>query len=111
MGTDLGDGGHEAYPSTMSEAEPLFAILLQSADASAAAAIDRLVREASDRELCRVNALAFAAREGIDEKRNIAAFLKLLISGSEHVACQCGSVISLDRSSFTWRRGGTRCSN
>ena len=55
----------------MSEAEGLFAILRQSADADAVAAIERLVREGADRELCRINALAFAARTGLDEERVI----------------------------------------
>lgn len=42
----------------MSEAEPRFAVLRQSADADAVAAIERLVREASDRELSRVRRIA-----------------------------------------------------
>jgi pimeloyl-ACP methyl ester carboxylesterase len=39
----------------------LFAILRRSADADAAAAIERLVRKGADRELCRIKALVFAA--------------------------------------------------
>ena len=44
----------------MSETEALFSVLRQSADADCAAAIERAVREAPDRDLCRINALDFA---------------------------------------------------
>ena len=59
----------------MSEADPLFATLRQSADADAVAAIEQLVREGKDRDLCRINALAFAARHGLNEQKVISAFL------------------------------------
>ena len=59
----------------MSEAQTLFAILRQSADSDAAAAIERHVSEAPDRELSRINVLDFAARYQLDEERAIAAFL------------------------------------
>ena len=48
----------------MSDAEPLFTILRQSADADAVAAIERLVRDAPDRALNRINVLDFAATRG-----------------------------------------------
>ena len=53
----------------MNEAQTLFAALRQSADSEAVDAIERLVQEAPDRHLCRINALDFAARTGIDEER------------------------------------------
>jgi class 3 adenylate cyclase len=59
----------------MSEARNLFVLLRQSADPSTVGAIEELVREAPDRELCRVNVLDFAAKTGRDEERTIAAFL------------------------------------
>src|SRR5258706_14497969 len=59
----------------MSEAQSLFAVLQQSADAACVAALERLVREAPDRKLSRINVLDFARREGLDEERTIAAFL------------------------------------
>jgi class 3 adenylate cyclase len=59
----------------MSEADPLFATLRQSADADTVAAIERLLREGEDRDLCRINALAFAARHGLNEQKVISAFL------------------------------------
>jgi hypothetical protein len=59
----------------VSEIEALFGVLRQSGDADCVAAIERAVREAPDRELCRVNVLGFAASHGLDEERSIAAFL------------------------------------
>jgi hypothetical protein len=59
----------------MSETEALFGVLRQSADAGCAAAIESAVANAPDHELCRVNALAFANKNKLDEERTIAAFL------------------------------------
>ncbi|HEY4774275.1 MAG TPA: adenylate/guanylate cyclase domain-containing protein [Xanthobacteraceae bacterium] len=59
----------------MSESEAHFSVLRQSADPQVAAAIEELVRSGPDRELCRVNAIAFASARGLDEERVIAAFL------------------------------------
>ena len=59
----------------MSESQTLFAALRDVADADAAAAIERLVESGADRELVRINVLAFAAAHGLDEEATIAAFL------------------------------------
>jgi class 3 adenylate cyclase len=59
----------------MSDSQALFAALRRSADAETAAAIERLVASGADRELVRINVLAFAAARGLDEERTIAAFL------------------------------------
>ena len=59
----------------MSEAHPLFAVLCKSADADCATALERLVREAPDRRLNRINVLDFARREGLNEQRSITTFL------------------------------------
>src|SRR5215472_16892355 len=59
----------------MSEAKTLFTALRQSADPAAVDAIEALVRDAPDRALCRINALDFAAKAGLDQDRAIAAFL------------------------------------
>lgn len=59
----------------MSDSQTLFAALRQSADAETAAAIEELVTSGADRELVRVNVLAFAAAHGLNEERAIAAFL------------------------------------
>ncbi|MBV9686178.1 MAG: adenylate/guanylate cyclase domain-containing protein [Alphaproteobacteria bacterium] len=82
----------------MSEAKNLFALLRQSADPGAAAAIEALVQDAPDGALARVNVLDFAAKNGIDEERAIAAFLQAARLGlfelSWNVLCpSCGGVI------------------
>ena len=58
-----------------SEAEGLFTLLRQSADPETVAAVERLVAEAPDRALCRINPPAFAAEQHLDPERVIAAFL------------------------------------
>ena len=82
----------------MSEAENLFAVLRQSAEPEAADAIEKLVQDAPDRALCRINVLDFAARTGLDEERVIAAFLHAARLGifelSWNVLCPgCGGVL------------------
>ncbi len=59
----------------MSDSESRFSVLRQSADASAAAAIERHVREAQDAELNRINIIDFAARYGLAEGKVLDAFL------------------------------------
>ena len=98
----------------MSEAEPLIAILRQSADTDVVSAIERLVRDASDRDLCRINALAFAAREGLDEERCIAAFLHAARIGlfelSWNVLCPgCGGVLDTNESLKSVRADAYNC--
>jgi class 3 adenylate cyclase len=85
-------------PQALSETEALFSVLRQSADADCVAAIELLVRDAPDRELCRVNVLSFAAKHGLDEERAIAAFLHAARLGifelSWNVLCPgCGGVL------------------
>lgn len=87
----------------MSEAESLFAILRQSADAEAVTAIERLVREAPDADLCRINVMAFAATYGVSEDRAIGAFLHAarlgLFEMSWNVLCPgCGGVLDTNAS-------------
>ena len=60
-----------------SEAQGLFTVLRQSADPETVAEIERFVAEASDRELCRVNAIDFAATRRLDEERVVAAVPKI----------------------------------
>ena len=59
----------------MSESEALFGVLRQSADPACVAAIEQTVREAPDRDLCRINVLDFAAKHRLDEEKALAAFL------------------------------------
>src|SRR3954453_4382106 len=59
----------------MNQADTPFQALRSSADEAAVAAIEQLVREAPDHALYRRNALAFAARNGLDEEPVITALL------------------------------------
>src|SRR6478672_10183112 len=82
----------------MSEARNLFSVLRQSADPETADAIEKLVQDAPDRQLSRINALDFAAKTGLDEERVIATFLHAARLGlfelSWNVLCPgCGGVL------------------
>ena len=59
----------------MSEAETLFATLRASTGDDGVAMLERLVRDAPDRALIKINALDLAAKEGVGEDRVIAALL------------------------------------
>ena len=98
----------------MSEPEALFSVLRQSADAQCVAAIERAVREAADRDLCRVNALTFAAQDGLNEERVIAAFLHAARLGlfelSWNVLCPgCGGVLDAGATLKTLNREEYAC--
>jgi hypothetical protein len=98
----------------MNEAQTLFAALRQSADAEAVSAIEELVRSAPDRRLCRVNALDFAAKSGLDEDRVIAAFLHAarlgLFEMSWNVLCPgCGGVLDAGASLKTVHQSEYGC--
>src|SRR5260370_26825161 len=82
----------------MSETQALFAVLQQWAGGACVAALERLVREAPDRKLSRINVLDFARLEGLDEERAIAAFLHAaqigLFDMSWNVLCpSCSGVL------------------
>jgi class 3 adenylate cyclase len=82
----------------MSEAKNLFSVLRQSADPDTVDAIEKLVQDAPDRALCRINVLEFAARRGLEEERAVAAFLHAARLGifelSWNVLCPgCGGVL------------------
>ena len=82
----------------MSEAKTLFSILRQSADPATADAIERMVQDAPDRALCRINVLEFAAQRDLDEERAVAAFLHAARLGifelAWNVLCPgCGGVL------------------
>ena len=82
----------------MGEAPALFSVLRQSADVDCVAAIERLVADAPDHQLSRINVLAFARRHGLDEEKTIAAFLHAARIGvfdlSWNVLCPgCGGVL------------------
>jgi class 3 adenylate cyclase len=82
----------------MSEDRDMFGLLRQSADGRAVDAIERLVAEGKDHQLCRINPLAFAARNGLDEEATIAAFLHATRIGMFEIAWNvlcpgCGGVL------------------
>src|SRR5207253_6595764 len=98
----------------LGEAEALFAVLRQSADADVVAAIEALVRDAPDPALNRVNVLDFAAKRGLDQERVIAAFLHAARVGlfdlSWNVLCPgCGGVLDANATLRTIHREEYEC--
>ena len=98
----------------MSEARNLFPLLQQSADPDIVGAIEKLVRDAPDRDLCRVNVLDFAAKRGLDEEKSIAAFLHAARLGlfelSWNVLCpSCGGVLDAGTTLRSVNRGEYHC--
>lgn len=98
----------------MSESETLFAVLRQSQDAAAVALLERLVREAPDRDLNRINALDLAAKAGLDEEKVVAALLHAVRLGifemSWNVMCpSCAGVLSANTSLKTLDRAQYNC--
>src|SRR5258708_9825452 len=98
----------------MSETESLFSVLRQSAEPKCVAALERLVRDAPDYRLSRINALDFAKREGLDEEQTIAAFLHAarigLFEMSWNVLCPgCGGVLGANASLKSVRSDEYHC--
>ena len=82
----------------MSDTKPLFDALRNSADQDVAAAIETAIRDSTDRKLCRINVLNFAAEHSLDEERAISGFLHAsrlgLFELSWNVLCPgCGGVL------------------
>lgn len=72
-------------------------------DASVADAVECAIAEGSDRDLCRINALAFADRHKLDPEKTIAGFLHAASLGmfdiSWNVLCPgCGGVLDTNAS-------------
>ena len=93
----------------MSEAREMFKLLGQSADADVVEAIERLVADAPDHQLCRINPLAFAAKNGFDEESVIAAFLHATRIGMFDIAWNvlcpgCGGVLDTNASLKTMQK-------
>jgi hypothetical protein len=108
----------DAFPNPifppMSETASLFTALRQPADPAVVDAIERLVRDAPDKALCRINALDFAAREGLDEERVIAGFLHAARLGlfdlSWNILCRsCAGVLDANSSLKTVTRPEYHC--
>jgi hypothetical protein len=99
----------------MSEAQSMFALLRQSVDSGAVDAIERVVQDGSDRDLCRINALAFAAKSGLVEEAAIAGLLHAVRLGmfdiSWNVLCPgCGGVLDTNATLKTVQREEYSCS-
>jgi class 3 adenylate cyclase len=98
----------------MSEAETLFAALRQSVDDDVVDMLARMVREAPDHDLNKINALDLAARECLDEERLIAALLNAVGLGlfemTWNVMCpNCAGVLSVNKSLKTLDRSQYNC--
>ncbi len=98
----------------MSEAETLFAVLRQSADARAVDMLEGMVRDAPDHALNRMNALELARRADLDEERVIATLLHGVGLGmlemTWSVVCpSCGGVLSANKSLKTLTSPHYRC--
>ncbi len=82
----------------MTDTQPLFEALRNSADTKVVAAIETAIRDGIDRKLCRINALNFAAGHGLDEEKAISGFLHAarlgLFEMNWNVLCPgCGGVL------------------
>src|SRR5438045_7190986 len=98
----------------MSETEILFAGLRRSADEAVADMLERMVRDAPDHALNKINALDLAARERLSEERVIAALLNAVGLGmfemTWSVMCpSCAGVLSANKSLKTLDRAQYDC--
>ena len=81
-----------------SETDTLLNTLRQSAKPKPVSALEKLIEDAPDHELCRINALAFATEHKLDEEDVIAAFMHGARLGifdmSWNILCPgCGGVL------------------
>src|SRR5437016_6101334 len=96
------------------ETDALFTALHQSAKPKPVSAIEKLIQDGPDRELCRINALAFAANHKLDEENVIAAFLHGARLGifdmSWNILCPaCGGVLDSGATLKTVKQAEYRC--
>jgi hypothetical protein len=97
-----------------SEIEALFTILRQSAKPEVVSAIEELVQGARDRDLCRINALDFAAKRGLEQEDTITAFLHAsrlgLFELAWNVLCPgCGGVLDTSATLKTVKQSEYAC--
>src|SRR6188508_496128 len=98
----------------MSETGTLFAALRQSSDEAVVDMLERMVRDAPDHALNKMNALEIATKEGLDEERVIAAFLNAVGLGmfemTWNVMCpSCAGVLSANKSLKTLNSAQYNC--
>jgi class 3 adenylate cyclase len=82
----------------MTDTKPLFDTLRKSADENVVAAIEAVIRDGTDRKLCRINILNFSAEHGLDEEKAISGFLHAARLGlfelTWNILCPgCGGVL------------------
>src|SRR5216117_4067950 len=97
-----------------SETNTLLTVLRQSAKQKPVSAIEKLIQDASDRELCRINAIAFASKHKLNEEDVIAAFLHGARLGifdmSWNILCPgCGGVLDSGTTLKTVNQAEYRC--
>src|SRR6187431_2040205 len=98
----------------MSETETLFAALRQSSDEAVVDMLERMVRDAPDHALNKMNALDLARTSGIDEERVIAALLHAVALGvmemTWSVMCpSCAGVLSANKNLKTLNHAQYNC--
>jgi class 3 adenylate cyclase len=98
----------------MSEAETLFVALRQSADEHVVDMLERMVQDAPDHALNKMNAIDLAAKHGLDAERVIAALLNAVGLGmfemTWNVMCpSCAGVLSSNKSLRTLDRAQYNC--
>ena len=96
------------------ETENFFSAFRQSAKSKPVGAIEKVIQNGPDRELCRINTLAFAAGHELDEDDVIAAFLHGARLGifdmSWNILCPaCGGVLDSGATLKTVRDTEYRC--
>src|SRR3954464_2020319 len=98
----------------MSETETLFAALRQSSGEDVVDLLERMVRDAPDHALNKMNALDLAGTQGIDEDRVIATLLNAVGLGmfemTWNVMCpSCAGVLSANKSLKTLNSPQYKC--
>jgi class 3 adenylate cyclase len=98
----------------LSETDTLFNTLRKLAKPEPVRAIETLIHDGPDRDLCRINALAFAAQHKLDEEDVIAAFLHAAGLGifdmSWNILCPaCGGVLDSGATLKTVKQAEYRC--
>ena len=100
--------------AVMSDIKALFDTLRAAADPQVVSAIEALVSDGSDRELCRINVPDFAAKRGLDEEKAVGAFLHAARLGlfelSWNVLCPgCGGVLDAMHTLKSVRKEAYEC--
>ncbi len=98
----------------MSDIKALFDTLRAAADPQVVSAIEALVSDGSDRELCRINVPDFAAKRGLDEEKAVGAFLHAARLGlfelTWNVLCPgCGGVLDAMHTLKSVRKEAYEC--